>query len=42
MRHFIELLREQREILTTPSPLDPRYEISTVLAELAGADWLRC
>ena len=42
MRHFVELLREQGEIRTIPSPLDPRYEISTVLAELGRADWLRC
>ncbi|OGP61231.1 MAG: hypothetical protein A2162_04470 [Deltaproteobacteria bacterium RBG_13_52_11b] len=34
MKRFIELLRDQGELLTVSHPLDPRHEISTVLSEL--------
>ena len=34
MRDFIEPLRDQGDLLTISEPLDPRYEISTILSEL--------
>lgn len=34
IRDFIEYLRENRELLTLSTPLDPKFEISTVLSEV--------
>ena len=34
IRDFVEDLRDQGELLTISTPLDPRFEISTILSEL--------
>ena len=34
IRDFVENLRDQGELLTLSTPLDPKFEISTILSEL--------
>jgi 2,5-furandicarboxylate decarboxylase 1 len=34
LRDFIEVLRDQEELLSLSEPFDPKYEISTVISEL--------
>ena len=34
IKDFIEYLKENGELLTLPTPLRPRFEISTILSEL--------